>query len=212
MGGRPVNGVGVGGKVGEGGIEPPKCLVSFMCVVRDWRLVKLSLHQTHLKMSLLLSGPLLSHWDCHALGLDPLAANLEAAAAAALKAAAEDTAGLFPLAISLILSRGFPLVEVVGEADETGNPIWSLCKASGVIEPAAKSGCRKGQELKRLASSPSFGIFASFLLPDKSKGDSVSLEGEEAGLLPPERLRTPAKEAACEGEASSLSSCLRFLT
>ena len=27
-----------GGKVGEGGIDAPKCLVSFMWVVRDWRL------------------------------------------------------------------------------------------------------------------------------------------------------------------------------
>ena len=28
----------VGGMAGEAGIEPPKCLVSFMWVVRDWRL------------------------------------------------------------------------------------------------------------------------------------------------------------------------------
>ena len=54
--------VGVdGGSVGEGGIEAPKCLVSFMCVVSNCKEEKLSLHQTHLKMSLLLSGPLFSH-------------------------------------------------------------------------------------------------------------------------------------------------------
>ena len=55
----------------EGGTALPKCLVSFMCVVSDWRLEKLSLHQTHLKMSLLLSGPRLIHWDCHALWRGP---------------------------------------------------------------------------------------------------------------------------------------------
>lgn len=42
---RPGDGIGgrgseveVGGKVGEAGMDPPKCLVSFMWVVNDWRL------------------------------------------------------------------------------------------------------------------------------------------------------------------------------
>ena len=35
IGGRPVIAVGVGGIVGEGGMEPPKCLVSFICAVSD---------------------------------------------------------------------------------------------------------------------------------------------------------------------------------
>ena len=33
IGGRLVIAVGVGGIVGEGGMEPPKCLVSFICAV-----------------------------------------------------------------------------------------------------------------------------------------------------------------------------------
>jgi hypothetical protein len=35
MGGLLVIAVGEGGTLGEGGIEAPKCLVSFICVVSD---------------------------------------------------------------------------------------------------------------------------------------------------------------------------------
>jgi hypothetical protein len=37
MGGREIVGL-LAGIWGEGGMEPPKCFVSFMWVVKDWRL------------------------------------------------------------------------------------------------------------------------------------------------------------------------------
>lgn len=175
-------------------------------------------------MSLLLSGPRLSHWDCQALGRAPPAANLEAAIAAEAELtgdneAEDDTAGLFPLAISLIRSKGF--LRSIGDEDGLeaaevgGMPNCSLVKASGVKDPAANKGCKKGQDPAKAAavilSSPNFGIFAppglsSLLDPDKSKGDSVSLEGDDFICV---RFKTPAK---AEAAGSSWSSCLRFLT
>jgi hypothetical protein len=51
---------------------------------------------------------------------------------------------LDPLAISLILSRGFFMSRLDGdgedEATELGMPIWSLVRASGVIVPVASKG------------------------------------------------------------------------
>ena len=165
-------------------------------------------------MSLLLSGPRLSHCDCQALGLEPpgLAVVI---LAASLLAANVDTGGLWlPLAISLIRSSGFlpppppapalpPIsrpeaVEAAGfdgEAiEEGGMPNCNLVKASGVRFPVAKSGCRKGQAPRAadsfsLSVLPNLGILGppglklsnailGLLLPERSKGDSASLEGD----------------------------------
>ena len=207
----------VGGSCGEAGIEAPKCFVSFICVVSNCSEEKLSLHQTHLKMSLLLSGPLLSHWDCQADGRDPPGTILEPGP----PMGDTDPAGLGlePLAISLIRSKGFfkpPASKGEGGvlATEDGMPNCSLVKASGVRLPAANKGCKKGHAVPSNLSSPNFGILASFLLPDKSRGDSVGNLGEaDLGFdEAAERLRpTPANEAATE-VSMSVSSCLRFRT
>ena len=218
--------VEVGGSVGDGGMVPPKCLVSFMWVVSDWRLEKLSLHQTQRKMSLLLSGPRLSHCDCHADGLEPAGSLGEAAdegdmslrdALEFAARAAAAAAALPPLAISLILSKGFlglasrPL-GLDNEAAVGGRPPpkeaarpGNFVSMSGVRVPAARRGLRKGQAAPRADEAESnFGIFglaaasSFFTPPDKSSGDSASL-GEAVGdvLWPADvRLRTPAAARA----------------
>ena len=131
-----------------------------------------------------------------------------------------------------------PDVGVTAEAIDVGSipgiPNCSLAKASGVRLPEAKRGCKKGQAPKAadslsLSALANLGILAwppglkfrsgnpCFLLPDKSRGDSASLEGDLAGAEAADRLRTPANaaaEAAAEaaGECSSASSYLRFRT
>jgi hypothetical protein len=186
-------------------------------------------------MSLLLSGPRFSHCDCHALGLEPALATaslipaeaaeeeLDTMAAAAAAAAA---AALLPLAISLILSKGFlrppALADSIAEAVKVGSPIWKRVRASGLRLPAAKRGCRKlqGPKAEAILSSPSFGILPPGLsiflaAPDRSSGDSVSLGedvGEPLAAADVDGLNTPAAARAAAVNSSMLSSCLRFRT
>jgi hypothetical protein len=68
---------------------------------------KLSLHQTHLKMSLLLSGPRLIHWDCHALCLGPRLGLIDDVDVVDAEDEFSDADWLPPLAISLMRSKGF---------------------------------------------------------------------------------------------------------
>ena len=65
------------------------------------------MHQTHLKISLLLSGPRLIHWDCQALCLGPRLGFMDDDEV--LVVDEEDNAedGVPPLAISLMRSKGF---------------------------------------------------------------------------------------------------------
>jgi hypothetical protein len=203
-------------------------------------------------MSILLSGPRLSHCDCQALGLAPpaFAAACMLAANLLLAEDADDTGGLeLPWAISLMRSRGFfsplallpallllPILRLLTEVGGWGGiPYCNRVNASGVRLPEAKRGCKNGQA-PRAADSfsfslPNLGILGPpglklsgnpglLLWPDKSRGDSASLEGDLAGAEAADRLRTPANaaaEAACEAadnECSSRadSSCLRFRT
>ena len=79
-------------------------------------------------MSLLLSGPRLSHCDCQALGLAPPGDNLEAALGepgpVTAAAAAAAAAAAVPLAISFIRFKGFSSFDEE-EAEELagGSPI-----------------------------------------------------------------------------------------
>ena len=68
---------------------------------------KLSLHQTHLKISLLLSGPRLIHWDCQALCLGPRLGLIDDVDVVGAADEGSDADGLPPLAISLMRSKGF---------------------------------------------------------------------------------------------------------
>ena len=128
------------------------------------------------------------------------------------------------------------MVPEVGPEDTVGGiPYCNLVSASGVRLPVAKRGCKNGQapsaadSLSLSELLPNLGILGppglklsgnpGLLLPDKSRGDSASLEGDLAGAEAADRLRTPANaaaEAAAEaaGEFSSrvVSSCLRFRT
>ena len=176
-------------------MEEPKCFVSLMCVVSACSVLKLSLHHTHLKMSLVASGPRLIHCDCHALCLGPPIELLPPA---------------FPpvLAISLIFSSGFrSREEEEGEwegrdGEETGGegapeeeeaPARTAaarpgvrCMASGVRKGLRKGkvpahpGTEEGSSLGALAGlRPPPGAAARAasagcrLLPDRSRGDSA---------------------------------------
>jgi len=65
------------------------------------------LHQTHLKISLLLSGPRLIHWDCHALCLGPKLGLMDDDDVLVVGDEDNVADGLPPLAISLMRSKGF---------------------------------------------------------------------------------------------------------
>lgn len=77
--GELVGGCSAGGMwvplVGGIGTLTPQCFASFMWTVKSASELKLFLHQTHLRTSLVWSAPLLSQWDCQA---ECLAAELEA--------------------------------------------------------------------------------------------------------------------------------------
>ena len=160
----------------DAGMLGPKCLVSFICDVNACRVMKLSLHHTHLKMSLVFSGPRLIHWDCHALCRCPAIDALE------LKPV---------LANSLIWSRGLVLLpilsiscKVVADDDVGGDMAAASFAASAVVPPAVpgvRKGLRKGKApAVAQAAIPSEGsILGAFTgaigditTADKSKGDS----------------------------------------
>ena len=154
-------------------------------------------------MSLLLSGPLLSHCDCQALGRAP-PAFVAAILAANLLLADDDTGGLWlPWAISLIRSRGFfnppvpallpllllPILRLlvapeVGPEDG-GIPYCNLVSASGVRLPVARRGCKKGQAPR---AADSFSLSA--LLPNLGilGPPGLKLSGNP-GLLLPDKSR-----------------------
>ena len=137
-----------------------------------------------------------------------------------------------PPLLLLPMSRLLAAPEV-GTGDG-GIPYCNLASASGVRLPVAKRGCKNGQAPRAAESFslsallPNLGILGppglklsgnpGLLLPDKSSGDSASLEGDLAGAEAADRLRTPANAAAdaaaAAGECSSkvVSSCLRFRT
>ena len=160
---------------GEGGIAPPKCLVSFMWMVRAWREAKLSLHQTHLNISLLLSGPRLIHWDCHALWRGPRLGLMFPDDVVE----AGDVAELLepPLAISLILSRGFLGSNLLADVGIPGIPPKPEANEDGFAAAAAAAAAAKTEASEdggNPAASPAKGNLDSasgVRLPDAaSKG------------------------------------------
>ena len=177
-------------------------------------------------MSLLLSGPLLSHCDCQALGLAPPAWFVAAILAANLLLALDDTTGglWLPWAISLILSRGFfnpppvpallpllllPILRLlvapeVGCPEDGGIPYCNLVSASGVRLPVAKRGCKKGQA-PRAADSFSFSLPNLGILGPPG----LKLSGNP-GLLLPDKSR--GDSANLEGDLAGAEAADRLRT